>query len=50
MIPKKKELLQFKNAYGTSLVLWMSGIASGEVELPGSPEELRSIIKEKTVG
>jgi hypothetical protein len=50
MIPKKKELLQFKNAYGASLVLWMCGIATGEVELPGSAEDLRSIIREKTIG
>jgi hypothetical protein len=49
MIPNKKELLQFKNAYGPSLVLWMNGIATGEVDLPASPEDLRSIIEEKTI-
>ncbi len=49
MIPNKKELLQFKNAYGAGLVLWMNGIATGDVELPASPEDLRSIIEEKTI-
>jgi hypothetical protein len=49
MIPNKKELLQFKNAYGAGLVLWMNGIATGEVELPASPKDLRSIIEEKTI-
>ena len=48
MIPNKKELLQFKNAYGASLVQWMNGIATGEVDLPESPEELLATIKEKT--
>ena len=49
MIPNKKDLLQFKNAYGAGLVLWMNGIATGDVELPASPEDLRSIIEEKTI-
>jgi hypothetical protein len=49
MIPNKKELLQFKNAYGPSLVMWMNGIATGEVDLPASPEDLQSIIEEKTI-
>lgn len=49
MIPNKKELLQFKNAYGASLVLWMNGIVTGEVDFPTSPEDLRSIIEEKTI-
>lgn len=49
MIPNKKELLQFKNAYGANLVLWMNGIATGEVDFPTSPEDLRSIIEEKTI-
>lgn len=49
MIPNKKELLQFKNAYGASLVLWMNEIATGEVDLPGSSEDLISLIQEKTI-
>jgi hypothetical protein len=48
MIPNKSELLQMRNAYGPELVNWMHQIAIGEVELPGSPEALESIVKDKT--
>lgn len=48
MIPNKSELLQFKNAYGPTLVEWMNQIANEKVDIPGSPEELRSVIMNKT--
>lgn len=48
MIPRKGELIQLKNAYGSGVVDWLRKVAFEQAPIPSNSEELKNLMIELT--